>query len=121
MKLLLIFLGGGLGSLARYGLSLLNRPTEPWGTLTANALSCFVLGMITAAYISKPQDNQAYRWLLATGFCGGFSTFSTYISESYQLWGNGLCIHTIVYMLSSIVIGWIFLAAGILLWYKCFL
>lgn len=116
MKLLLIFLGGGLGSLTRHALSLINTPTLPYGTLASNALSCFLLGILTAAYLSRPDSHHAVRWLLATGFCGGFSTFSTYIAENYQIWNNRLPITTIFYLLGSIVIGWLFLALGIGVW-----
>ncbi len=81
-----IFIGGGLGSMARYALSLMLKPSLhgfPWATLSANVMSCLVLGIVVGLGW-KQQWNHAYL-LLATGFCGGFSTFSTFTLESYQL------------------------------------
>lgn len=83
----LVFIGGGAGSMARYGIFLLLRPWHahfPWATLAANALACLLLGMLLGA-----QASDWRRLLLATGFCGGFSTFSTFTAESWALWQQG--------------------------------
>jgi fluoride exporter len=85
-ELLLVFVGGGLGSVGRYGLSVLLRPYAlrfPWATLVANVLACWVLGMVLAQ-VSAGRWSEAQRLLLATGFCGGLSTFSTFAAESTQ-------------------------------------
>lgn len=91
MTYVLVFIGGGLGSICRYGLVLLLHPWHarfPFATLAANALACGVLGFVVASYFSGNISEQR-RLLLATGFCGGFSTFSTFTIESWQLWENG--------------------------------
>ncbi|MFN0216996.1 MAG: fluoride efflux transporter CrcB [Saprospiraceae bacterium] len=89
--LLLVFIGGGLGSVTRWGLSLAFQPLLsrfPWATLAANGLACFVLGILLAQQLSvgivEPR-----RLLLGVGFCGGFSTFSTFTAETLTLWQEG--------------------------------
>ena len=68
-------LGGGLGSVLRYALSLGIK--SPWGTLAANAIGSFLLAIIAVYFLDKPgQDN--LRLALTTGFCGGFTTYSTF-------------------------------------------
>ena len=83
---LLVFLGGGLGSVARYWISLKLNNFEnaiPFGTLLANILGSLLIGFIFG-YSSRTgllSENQSL--LLATGFCGGFTTFSTFAYENH--------------------------------------
>lgn len=91
LNYLYVFIGGGLGSLCRYGIAVgLRSYTEqfPYATLIANILSCIVLGCV----IAWSQKTEAVSWtvlLIATGFCGGFSTFSTFSLETFTLMSNG--------------------------------
>jgi CrcB protein len=88
---LLVFAGGGLGSVCRYALGLLILPwlpRFPLATLAANALACFLLGWLIAWQLLG-QLSDARRLLLATGFCGGCSTFSTFTAETWHLWQSG--------------------------------
>ncbi len=83
----LVFIGGGLGSLARFLLIKLIDPqkfTFPYATLLANFLSCLILGMVLGFVFDKTTE-PALKLLLITGFCGGFSTFSTFAYESNLL------------------------------------
>ena len=84
--LLLVALGGALGSMARYGLSLMApflAVSGLWATLTANGLGSFLIGMSIALF-----KGDAYL-LAAVGFCGGFTTFSTFSLQSVELLQSG--------------------------------
>ena len=86
----MVFIGGGLGAMLRYGISCIH-PLQglrfPWPTLFANVLAALVLGWILQLDL-KHTDPHKYV-ILATGFCGGLSTFSTFSMESIQLFQRG--------------------------------
>ncbi len=88
-QLILVFIGGGLGSLARFGVSkalVKWSSVFPFGTLTANILACLIMGFFAGWTLSKPADTiHSLRAFIAVGFCGGFSTFSTFSNETIQL------------------------------------
>ncbi len=110
MNWLLVFVGGGLGSLARYGLARWLPAADfaqgkwPWYTLVANLLACTVLGLLLALvareWLSKP-----LQLLLMTGFCGGFSTFSTFVAEAWLLAEEGFFLAAAGYVFLSLVVG----------------
>jgi CrcB protein len=92
LNLIYIFVGGGIGCLTRYGVSkaLLNTGDAnfPWATLIANVLSVVVMGVGLGLFSAKLQS-ESLRLLIITGFCGGFSTFSTFSLETLELFRRG--------------------------------
>ena len=107
-KILLVFLGGGLGSVARYLLGLLLQKNYssaiPWHTLAANVVAAAVLGFITGLLLLRPGQYEQQRLLLGVGFCGGLSTFSTFTLESFELMRAGNMMMALFYILISVIV-----------------
>jgi len=91
MNFLYVFIGGGLGSICRYGIALLLKKNQfnfPFATLIANIIACIILGYLIGL-AAKDSISMNQKLLLMTGFCGGFSTFSTFSAETFLLFENG--------------------------------
>ncbi|KAA8999960.1 fluoride efflux transporter CrcB [Affinibrenneria salicis] len=89
---LVVFIGGGIGSVARWLLSLrLNalHAQLPFGTLSANLIGAFIIGAALAVFLRVPQIDAQWRLLITTGFCGGLTTFSTFSAEVFTLLQSG--------------------------------
>jgi len=106
--LLAIFVGGGLGSLARFGISslmLARFDTQlPLATLLSNVLSCCVLGIVVGLLNEKIMTNDVLKGLVMIGFCGGFSTFSAFSYETLELIKSGYFIYATANVLVSVVL-----------------
>ena len=105
MQLLFIFIGGGLGSLARFGLSKWPGPAEngfPIGTFVANFLACIVLGLIWGIVAKKADFDPNLKAMIMVGFCGGFSTFSTFSYETLQMIQTGKGPMAVLYVMVSV-------------------
>ena len=83
LTVLAICIGASLGALARWGLGLWLTPGGllPWGTLAANLVGGYLIGMAIAAFQAMPQLDPVWRLLLITGFLGGLTTFSSFSAE----------------------------------------
>ena len=104
--LLLVGLGGAIGSMLRYagGLLYTNR-TFPLSTFLINIIGSFCIGMVIGFCIKDEQVSQNWKLFLATGICGGFTTFSTFSFENLLLLQEGKILLSILYIAGSIIIG----------------
>ncbi len=104
----LVFLGGGLGSLARFGVAEIVRfnfkSSFPIATLCSNILSCIILALMVGVFSEKVEVNPAIRTLIIVGFCGGFSTFSTFSYETVELMRSGNFIYALANILISVTV-----------------
>jgi fluoride exporter len=116
-KILIIGLGGFLGSAMRY---ITVRWVDgklntlfPYGTLTVNIVGSFMLGIIYMAALRKAGLSENGRLFLGVGFCGGFTTFSAFALENFNLMQEKLPGTSLLYISLSVVVGILALAAGI--------
>lgn len=112
-NLLLIALGGAVGSVLRYLVSSLNT-LFPWGTFTVNILGSLLIGLL-AGLVSKGMLSPELKLLLVTGFCGGFTTFSTFANESFSMVKAGDILLTALYVGASVFVGVIAVWGGMIL------
>tara|TARA_R110002073_G_scaffold147687_1_gene300532 strand:- start:116281 stop:116736 length:456 start_codon:yes stop_codon:yes gene_type:complete len=118
LKLMLVFLGGGLGSISRYGIGLLVArftPTDlepphwlnlyPFATMLVNIIGCGLIGLAWAYAISRNQESSPAMLFLIVGILGGFTTFSSFGWETLELIQNQRLGMASVYVIMSLVFG----------------
>lgn len=109
INIVAIFLGGGLGSLCRYGISKISvnyfAGNFPLGTFIANTLSCIMLAFSVIWLSDKIGANVSLKLFLITGFCGGFSTFSTFSVETVELLKTGNFMVALLNIVLSVLVG----------------
>ncbi|MBR1902853.1 MAG: fluoride efflux transporter CrcB [Bacteroidaceae bacterium] len=103
-NILLVALGGAVGSACRYLLSGMNVASWPWGTFAVNILGSLIIGLLVGL-VSKGVVSPEMKLLLVTGFCGGFTTFSTFANESFSMMKAGDALQMALYVGASVVIG----------------
>lgn len=108
-NILLVLAGSAAGGSLRYITSLMiqskNNSQFPWGTFLINLIGCFVIGMVYALAARNATTASDIRLLLATGFCGGFTTFSAFAFENLELFKSGMHLTALLYIILSVVLG----------------
>lgn len=107
--LLLIGLGGGIGSMLRYLTSVLANKyfpsIFPWGTFIVNILGCFLIGLLLGFFERNAMANPGLKFFFITGFCGGYTTFSAFAAENMVLFQSGNLLPAFLYIAASVIIG----------------
>ena len=107
-NLFAVFIGGGIGSVVRFGISMLMyqyyKTVFPLATLLSNVFSCLVFGLAIYLLGEKLNTEMSLRLLIITGFCGGFSTFSAFSYETVELMKSGNTVYAILNVVVSIVL-----------------
>lgn len=108
-NILLVGMGGFVGSIARYFLSRINLTVDfyaiPVGTLSVNIIGSFIIGFLTGISEKSTILTQDMRLLLMVGLCGGFTTFSTFTNENLVLMQNGQFLTVFLYTGLSVLLG----------------
>lgn len=104
-QIILVGAGGFIGTVARYGVGRMISAAVtsgiPWGTLAVNAAGCLVMGMV---WQGSARDGD-WRLFLATGICGGFTTFSAFAAENLGMIQSGQAYGSVAYSLISVMLG----------------
>ena len=108
-NILLVLVGSAVGGSARYITSLIiqskNTTQFPIGTFMINLIGCFTIGMVYSFVARNATTGSDIKLLLATGFCGGFTTFSAFAFENLALFKSGLHLTALIYIILSVVLG----------------
>ena len=105
------FFGGGLRYLVGKWLGLLLAAVFPWGTIAVNVIGCFLIGVFSSLALGG-HISPNVKLLLATGFCGGFTTFSTFMNENLLLSRDGNLVTAVLYTALSLILGMAALIVG---------
>ena len=117
-QLLLVFIGGGFGSVLRFIIAKYLNSSEngiPYGTFAANIIGSLLIGIILGLAAKNNTLTENQTLLLATGFCGGFTTFSTFAYENHVCLKTGDLTSFAIYTIASFVIGFLAVFLGMYL------
>lgn len=114
----LVGIGGFVGSISRYFLAIAGQRFSvvwPFGTFLANLLGCFCIGILTGISARGVLLAPELRLALATGFCGGLTTFSTFVYETGNFFTSGEYLHGAAYIILSFVLSMLLFYLGMTL------
>jgi crcB protein len=119
-QILLVGLGGAVGSIFRYLVSHFTCSDKDWfnfplATFSVNMVGCLLIGILMGLCCRYSLFSGSMKLLLIIGFCGGFTTFSSFSLENLQLYESGHIFTLLVYILSSVLLGILFVWLGIFL------
>lgn len=103
-NLVFVALGGALGAVCRYLISRLADTSFPWGTLAVNLIGSFLIGLLVG-FVNRGLLSPEMKLLLVTGFCGAFTTFSTFANEAFTMIKMGDAMLMALYVGLSIASG----------------
>ncbi|MDO4814121.1 MAG: fluoride efflux transporter CrcB [Gemella sp.] len=119
MNIIFIGIGGALGAIARHSLGLYIKnqfnTVFPVSTYTINIIGCLIIGILYGILDKYNLGNSVWNYLLVIGFCGSFTTFSTFANENVNLFQNGNIFTAICYIMASVIIGIISVKFGYML------
>ena len=98
------FFGGGLRYLVGKAVQSWVAVSFPWGTMTVNVIGCFLIGLLSGLSLGG-QISPTTKLVLVTGFCGGFTTFSTFMNENLLFGRDGAMLSAVLYTLLSLALG----------------
>lgn len=107
-QVLLVFIGGGIGSALRYVIGTLSKTSAsefPWGTFSVNVLGSLLIGILMGITLKNSSLSENQAILLITGFCGGFTTFSAFAYENQVFLKEGDFTSFFIYSIGSIGLG----------------
>ena len=116
-ELLLVSIGSFFGGGIRFWISKMVQSYTfiafPFGTMTVNVLGCLIIGFLSGLnWNGGGFLSPSVKMLLTTGFCGGFTTFSTFMNEGYELMKDGSYTYMMLYLFGSLVLGLLAVLAG---------
>ena len=118
-QLIIVFIGGGIGTVFRYLISKLipySGDGFPWSTFSSNLLGCFMIGILSSYFLRVFSNDQSDIVLFAPiGVCGGFTTFSTYAYENLNLLKSGDHLTFLIYTLISVIFGIMMVYLGMII------
>lgn len=117
-QIVLVFIGGGFGSVLRFIIGKFLNNSEngiPYGTFAANIIGSLLIGIILGMAAKNDTLSSNQTLLLATGFCGGFTTFSTFAYENHVLLKSGDFTSFAIYTIASFIVGFLAVFFGMYL------
>lgn len=112
----LVGIGSGIGGMARYSLGrIINTSTTgifPWSTLAVNLIGCLIIGVIYGIVDRGINIDPGLKLFLTVGFCGGFTTFSTFAHENYLLFSGGNILNFLMYAFATFIFGLLLVYLG---------